>query len=60
LLTEGEALTVIVNDKKDPLQPFAVGNTAIALTPGFVVVNEGIFPVPLAANPIEVLLFDQA
>jgi hypothetical protein len=26
----------------------------------FVVVNEGIFPLPLAAKPIEVLLFVQA
>ena len=47
-----------------PAQLFAVGVTVIvpeiALLEVFVPVNEGILPVPLAANPMLVLLFVQA
>lgn len=46
-----------------PTQLFKVGVSVIVplfgVVPGFKPVNEGIFPVPLAANPIEGLLFDQ-
>ena len=46
-----------------PVHPFAVGVTVIVEEIGEVValvaVNEGIFPVPLAARPIAVLLFAQ-
>ena len=44
-----------------PAQPFAVGVMVIVPVIGefvvFVAVNEGTFPLPLAAKPIEVLLF---
>jgi hypothetical protein len=47
-----------------PVHPFAVGVMLIVPKIGafvvFVAVNEGIFPLPLAAKPIEVLLFVQA
>ena len=46
----------MVKDKIAPLQPLAVGVTAIVLTPAAIVANEAILPVPLAANPIDVLL----
>lgn len=43
-----------------PAQPFTVGVTVIvaltAVVPAFVAVNEPIFPVPDAANPIDGLL----
>ena len=45
------------------MHPFAVGVTVIVAVIGevvaFVAMNEGIFPVPLAARPIAVLLFVQ-
>ena len=45
------------------MHPFAEGETVIVATTGALVVliavNEGIFPVPLAARPIDVLLFVQ-
>ena len=56
--------TVIVNDIGTPTQPdgltgvtviVAFIGTALAL----VVVNDGIFPVPLAAKPMPALLFTQ-
>ena len=44
-----------------PLHPFAFGvNVIVAITGElveFVAINEGIFPVPFAASPMEVLLF---
>jgi len=56
-------LTVIVKDMIVPGQPFTVGVTAIVaitgVVPVFVAVNEAIFPVPLAASPIEVALLVQ-
>ena len=62
--TVAVGLTVIVNTRFVPVHPFAVGVTVIVATvgagPGLVAVNDGIFPVPLAARPTEGLLFDQA
>ena len=47
-----------------PIQPLAVGVTVIVavveVVPAFVALNDGIFPFPLAPNPIEVVLFDQS
>jgi hypothetical protein len=58
-----EGLTVIVKVCDVPGQPFAVGVTVmVAVTgavPVFVAVKEVIFPVPLAARPILVVLFVQ-
>ena len=51
----------MVNVDGVPVHPFAVGVTVIVDVTGEVValvaVNEGIFPEPLAARPIAVLLF---
>ena len=63
-LTVAIGLTVIVNVIGVPVQPFPVeGVTVIvavvALVKLLTVTNDGIFPVPLAANPIAVLLFTQ-
>ena len=59
----GVGLIVIVNDVVDPEQVFAVGVTTMVPTIGALVVlvleNAPIFPVPLAASPIPVLLFVQ-
>ena len=57
-------LTVMVNVIGVPVQPFPVeGVTVIvavvALVKLLTVTNDGIFPVPLAANPMAVLLFTQ-
>lgn len=57
----GVGLTVMVNVFGIPLQPNAfVGVTVMVATkgeiPAFVAVKTGIFPVPLAANPIEGVL----
>ena len=56
-----EGLTVTVNVAGIPPHPFAVGVIVIVDVIGavvaFVTVNEGIFPEPLAARPIAVLLF---
>jgi len=55
---------VIVNVDAAPVHPFAVGVTEIVDVIGevvaFVAMNDGIFPEPLAARPIAVLLFVQA
>ena len=55
--------TVIVNDVDDPEQPLAFGVTVIVavigVEPALVAVKAGIFPFPLAASPIAVLLFVQ-
>ena len=52
---------MIVSVDGGPVQPFAVGVTVIVAVIGEVValvaVNEGILPEPLAARPIDVLLF---
>ena len=59
----GVGLTVIVKLCEGPGQPLARGVTVIVAITGalveFVAVNDGIFPLPLAAKPIEVLLFVQ-
>jgi hypothetical protein len=52
-----------VKDLDSPVQPLAIGVTIIVAVIGalevFVTVNDVIFPDPLAANPIAVLLFTQ-
>ena len=62
-MTVATGLTVIVKIFGVPAHPFAVGVTVIVEEIGelvaLVAVNEGIFPVPLAARPIDVLLFVQ-
>ena len=64
MFTVGVGLTVIVNVCGEPAQPFADGVTLIVAVTGalevFVAVNAAMFPVPLAAKPIEVVLFVQA
>jgi len=59
-LTVAVGLTVIVTVEGVPIHPFAVGVTVIVAVVGEVValvaVNAGIFPEPLAASPILVLL----
>ena len=61
--TSGVGFTVMVNICGKPVQPFADGVTVIVAVTGALVIltalKAGIFPVPLAANPIEVLLFVQ-
>jgi hypothetical protein len=51
----------MVKDETIPAQPFAEGVIVIVPEMGsfvvFVAVKVGIFPLPLAAKPIEVLLF---
>ena len=50
----------MVNTSGVPVQPFAVGVTVMVavmiVLPELVAVNEGIFPVPLAASPMDVVL----
>lgn len=62
-VTEGVGLTVIIKFCGVPAQPFAVGVTVIvAVTAALVLlvaVNAAILPEPLAARPIEVVLFVQ-
>jgi hypothetical protein len=61
--TVAVGFTVTLNVDGIPVHPFAVGITVIVAVIGevvaFVAVNEGIFPAPLAARPIAVLLFVQ-
>ena len=62
--TVAVGLTVIVNVLGVPVHPLGVvGVTVIVAVIGdvvaFVVVNEGIFPVPLTAKPIDGVLFTQ-
>ena len=63
LVTVGVGLTVMEKETGAPGQPLIVGVTSIvaliATVVEFVAVNEAIFPVPLAANPIAVLVFVQ-
>jgi hypothetical protein len=62
-LTVGVGLTVIVNICGVPKQPFALGVTVTEAITGLllelVAINDPILPVPVAASPIEVVLFDQ-
>jgi hypothetical protein len=57
LVNTGVGFTVIVNVVVVPVQPLYTGVIVIVavtgLTPGFSAVNEAIFPVPLAARPID-------
>ena len=63
LVTVGVGSTVMVKETGVPGQPLIVGVTSIvpviAALVELVAVNEPIFPVPLAANPIAVLVFVQ-
>lgn len=67
MFTVGIGLTVIVKVTGSPLQIIlpmvAVGVTVIVAVkgdvPAFVATKDGISPVPLAANPMDVLLFVQ-
>ena len=59
-VTVGATLTVIVKVIGFPTQLFKVGVTEIVATPEPEDVNEGIFPEPLAANPIAALLLVHA
>ena len=63
-LTVGVGYTVMVNDKGVPVHPFAVGVTVmVAITgavPLLVAVKDGIFPVPLAASPMDGVLLTHA
>jgi hypothetical protein len=56
-------LTVIVTVLAVPIQPFAIGVTVIVATIGLEVAltaaKAAILPVPLAARPMLVVLFDQ-
>jgi hypothetical protein len=64
LLRAGVGLTVIVNDCGVPAQPSNEGVTVmVAVTgavPELVAVNDAIFPLPLAASPIDGVLLVQA
>lgn len=63
VFTTGVGFTVIVSVLAVPVQPFADGVTVIVAVTGalvvFVAVNAGMLPAPLAARPIEVVLFVQ-
>ena len=63
ILTVGVGFTVIENVRTVPVHPLIVGVTVMvavtAAVPTFVAVNEAMFPVPLAANPMVALLFVQ-
>ena len=64
---DGVGCTVIVNDIGSPRQftlpPVFTGVTVMVEITGspvlLVAINDAIFPVPLAGNPMEVLLFVQ-
>jgi hypothetical protein len=62
-LTVGDGLTVTVNVCVVPVHPLAVGVTEIVAVTGavpeFTAVKAGIFPDPLAARPIEGVVFVQ-
>jgi hypothetical protein len=53
------AFTVIVKISGVPAQPALSGVTVIVAIPELVVVNDAIFPLPLAASPIDGLSFVQ-
>ena len=61
--TLGVGFTVIVKLCKGPVQPLINGTTLMVAVTGAVVkliaVNDGIFPTPFDASPIELLLFVQ-
>ena len=63
-LTVGVGFTVMVKVIAGPTHPFAVGVTVMVATTGavpvLVAVNDGMFPAPLAAKPIEGVLLTQA
>jgi len=62
-VTVGVGFTVIIYEEAVPVHPLTEGVTVIValigVVPGLVAVNEAIFPVPLEANPIAVLVFVQ-
>ena len=59
----GLGLTVMVKDWDGPVHPLLVGETVIVAVTGeevlFTELKEGIGPLPLAASPIEVVVFVQ-
>ena len=59
-LTVAVGLTVIVKRTGKPLHPFAVGVAEMVavsmVVPAFIAVNEAIFPIPLAARPMDGVL----
>jgi hypothetical protein len=61
-LIVGCGFTVIIYDESGPTQPFSVGIIVIvpeiAVVPALAAVNEGIFPVPLAASPMAAFELD--
>jgi hypothetical protein len=61
MATLGVGFIVIIKFWATPGHPFATGVTVIVAATGalvkFIAVNEGIFPLPLAAKPMLVLLF---
>jgi len=61
---KGVGFTIILYVKGFPVQPLTVGVTeiiaVIGTVPVFVAVNPGIFPIPLAPNPMAVFELDQA
>src|SRR5262245_54448601 len=63
LLNAGSGFTVIVNDCGVPVQPLLTGVTVIVAVTGevplLVALNDAMLPLPLAARPIDVLLFVQ-
>jgi hypothetical protein len=63
VVTLGIGLAVIVNVLMGPLQALATGVILtvliIAAFPVFTIVNDGILPVPVAANPMLVMVLLQ-
>ena len=64
VFTVAIGFTVMVKVIGTPAQPFVVVGVTVmvavvALVKLFAVTNDGIFPLPLAAKPIEGLLFTQ-
>jgi hypothetical protein len=63
-LTLGVGYTVMVKENGVPVHPLAVGVTVIVATtlvvPALVAVKDGIFPVPLAASPMDGVLLTHA
>jgi hypothetical protein len=60
----GVGYTVMVNDRGVPVHPFAVGVIVIVaitiVVPALVAVKDGIFPVPLAASPMDGVVLTHA
>jgi hypothetical protein len=63
-LTAGVGFTVMLNEDEVPVHPLAVGVTVMVADIGkalvLVAINPGMFPLPLPASPMDVLLFVHA